>query len=108
MDKDDLWIVEPCSALVTTYVGTYVAGVHETLVAVGDAGKEVEDKARAMAPEKMPSVLRVPRDEDRACLVENSLPTHTRRGPVLSKPGRRRAFIAQTGLAQAAGRAFWR
>ena len=48
--------------------------MHETLVAVGDAGQAVEDKARAMAPEKMPSVLRVPRDEDRACFVEHSLP----------------------------------
>jgi len=68
MDKDDLWIVEHCSALVTKYAGKYVAGVHEMLVAVGDSGQEVEDKARALAPDKMPSVLRVPREEDMACL----------------------------------------
>ena len=69
MDKDDLWIVEHFSGLVTKYAGKSVAVVHETLVAVGDAGKEVEDKARAMAPDTMPSVLRVPREEDMACLL---------------------------------------
>ncbi len=69
MDKDDLWIVEHFSELVTKYAGKYVAVVNETLVAVGDSGKEVEDKARAMAPEKIPSVLRVPREEDMACLL---------------------------------------
>ena len=53
----------------TQYAGTYVAVVHETLVAVGNAGKEVEDKARAIAPDTMPSVLRVPRAEDMACLL---------------------------------------
>jgi hypothetical protein len=63
MDKDDLWMVEHCSELVTTYAGKYVAVVHETLVVVGDAGQEVEDQARAMASDKMPSVLRVPREE---------------------------------------------
>jgi hypothetical protein len=69
MDKDDLWIVEHFSELVTKYAGKYVAAVNETLVAVGDSGKEVEDKARAIAPEKMPSVLRVPREEDMICLL---------------------------------------
>jgi hypothetical protein len=69
MDKDDLWIVEHFSELVTNYAGKYIAVVNEMLVAVGDAGKEVEDQARAVAPEKMPSVLRVPREEDMACLL---------------------------------------
>jgi hypothetical protein len=69
MDRDDLWIVEHFSELVTKYAGKYIAVVNETLVAVGDSGKEVEDKARAMAPEKIPSVLRVPREEDMACLL---------------------------------------
>jgi hypothetical protein len=69
MDKDDLWIVEHFSELVTNYAGKYIAVVNETLVAVGDSGKEVEEKARAIAPEKMPSVLRVPREEDMVCLL---------------------------------------
>ena len=72
MDKDDLWIVEHFSELVTKYAGKYVAVVNETLVAVGNSGKEVEDKARAMAPETIPSVLRVPREEDMPCLLEHS------------------------------------
>ena len=69
MDKDDLWVVEHFSELVTRYAGKYVAVVNETLVAVGDSGKEVEDQARAIAPEKIPSVLRVPREEEMVCLL---------------------------------------
>lgn len=69
MDKDDLWIVEHFSELVTKYAGKYVAVVNETLVAVGHSRKEVEDKARAIAPGKIPSVLRVPREEHMVCLL---------------------------------------
>ncbi len=64
MDKDDLWIVEHFSELVTKYAGKYVAVVNEQLVAVGNSGKEVEDKAREIEPRKKPSVLRVSREED--------------------------------------------
>jgi hypothetical protein len=59
MDQGDLWIVEHFSELVTKYAGKYLAVVNETLVAVGDSGKEVETKAREVEPNKMPSVLRV-------------------------------------------------
>ena len=69
MDKDDLWIVEHFSKLVTKYSGKYVAVVNEKLVAVGDTGKEVEVKAREIEPNKIPSVLLVPREEDMACLL---------------------------------------
>lgn len=69
MDKDNLWIVEHFGELVAKYAGKYVAVVNETLVAVGDSGKEVEEKARKIEPDKMPSVLRVPREEDMACLL---------------------------------------
>ena len=69
MDKDDLWIVEHFSELVTKYAGKYVAVVNEKLVAVGDTGKEVEDKAREIEPRKIPSVLLVPREEDMAYLL---------------------------------------
>lgn len=69
MDKDDLWIVEHFSELVTQYAGKYVAVVNEKLVAVGKSGIEVEAKAREVEPNKMPSVLRVPREEDMACLL---------------------------------------
>ena len=69
MDRDDLWIVEHFSELVTKYAGKYVAVVNEALVAVGTSGTEVEAKARELEPNKMPSVLRVPREEDMACLL---------------------------------------
>jgi len=69
MDKDNLWIVEHFSELVDKYAGKYVAVVNETLVAVGDTGKEVEDKARKIEPQKIPSVLRIPREEEMACLL---------------------------------------
>ena len=69
MDKDDRWIVEHFSELVTKYAGKYVAVVNETLVAVGTSGKEVEEEARKIEPNKMPSVLRVPREEDMVCLL---------------------------------------
>jgi hypothetical protein len=62
-----LWIVEHFSELVTKHAGKYVAVVNETLVAIGDSGKEVENKAREVEPSKMPSVLRVPREEDVKC-----------------------------------------
>ena len=69
MDKDDLWIVEHFSELVTEYAGKYVAVVNERLVAVGETRMEVEKKAREIEPKKIPSVLRVPREEDMACLL---------------------------------------
>ena len=69
MDKDDLWIVEHFSELVTQYAGRYVAVVNETLVAVGDSRRDVESKAHEIEPNKMPSVLRVPREEDMVCLL---------------------------------------
>jgi len=69
MDKDNLWIVGHFSELVTKYAGKYVAVVNETLVAVGESRREVETKVRALEPHKLPSVLRVPREEDMVCLL---------------------------------------
>ena len=69
MDKDDLWINEHFSELVNKYAGKYIAVVNQKLVAVGDSGIEVETKARDIQPNKIPSVLRVPREEDMACLL---------------------------------------
>jgi hypothetical protein len=72
MDKDDLWVVEHFRGLVTQYAGKYVAVVNETLEAVGESRREVETKACALERHKLPSVLRVPREEDTVCLIENS------------------------------------
>jgi len=75
MDRDDLWIVEHFSELVNKYAGKFVAVVNEKLVAVGDSRRDVETKAREVEPEKIPSVLRVPREEDMVCLLSSF---HTR------------------------------
>jgi hypothetical protein len=69
MERDDIWIVEHFSELVEKYAGKYIAVVNGTLVAVGESGKEVEGKAREVDPDKIPSVLRVPREGDMSCLL---------------------------------------
>ncbi len=69
MDKDDLWIVEHFSELVTKYAGKAIAVVNEQLVAIGDTEVEVDRIARQKYPDKMPSILTVPREEDMACLL---------------------------------------
>lgn len=71
MDKDDLWIVDHFSELVTKYAGKYIAVVNQQLVAVGESGSEVEAEARKINPQKIPSVLRIPREEEMACLLSN-------------------------------------
>lgn len=67
MDKDDLWIVERFSELVTKYAGKCVAVVNKTLVAIGDSRRDVETKARAFEPNRMSSVLRALREKNIAC-----------------------------------------
>jgi hypothetical protein len=43
--------------------------VNQALVAVGESGPEVEARARKIEPNRIPSVLRVPREEDMTCLL---------------------------------------
>ncbi|MGQ9648116.1 MAG: DUF5678 domain-containing protein [Thermodesulfobacteriota bacterium] len=69
MDKDDLWIVEHFSELVTRFPGKAIAVANEQLVAVGDNEVEVASVAKEKYPDKIPSVLTVPREEDMACLL---------------------------------------
>jgi Family of unknown function (DUF5678) len=69
MDKDDLWIVEHFSELVTKYAGKAIAVVNEKLVAVGENELDVKLIAKEKYPDKIPSVLTVPREEDMACLL---------------------------------------
>ena len=69
MDKDDLWIVNHFSELVTKYSGKAIAVVNEQLVAVGENELDVELIAKEKYPDKIPSVLTVPREEDMACLL---------------------------------------
>ena len=69
MDKDDLWIVENFSELVNKFSGKAIAVVNEQLVAVGESEVEVELIAKEKYPNKIPSVLTIPREEDMACLL---------------------------------------
>ncbi len=69
MDKDDLRIVEHSSELVTKDAGKYVAVVNEAMVVVEESRRKVETQAREIEPQKIPSVLRVPREEDMVCLL---------------------------------------
>jgi hypothetical protein len=76
MDRDDLWIVEHFSELVAKYAGKYVAVVNEKLVGrcrglpSGRGNQGTRSRTR-----EIPSVLRVPREEDMVCLLSSS---HTR------------------------------
>jgi len=69
MDKDDLWIVENFSELVSKFSGKAIAVVNEQLVAVGESEVDVELIAKEKYPNKIPSVLTIPREEDMACLL---------------------------------------
>ena len=69
MDKDDLWIIENFSELVSKFSGKAIAVVNEQLVAVGESEVEVELIAKQKYPHRIPSVLTVPREEDMACLL---------------------------------------
>ncbi len=67
--EDQKWIYEHFSELVKNYAGKYVSVAGGGVVAVGDSVKEVDDAAREKYPTLIPSVLRVPREEDFECLL---------------------------------------
>lgn len=69
MDKDDLWIIQHFSELVRQYAGKYVAVVDEYVISFGASAKDVEAAARRAVPDKIPSVLLIPREEDMICLL---------------------------------------
>jgi len=71
MDEDDKWITRHFEELVDKYGGKYVAVVSEQVVAVGDSPKEVDEKARQLYPDKLPSVLLVPKEEDLTCILSD-------------------------------------
>jgi hypothetical protein len=69
LTEDQKWIHEHFSELINKYAGKYVSVAGGDLVAVGDSAKEVDDAARAKYPTVIPSVLRVPREDDFECLL---------------------------------------
>jgi len=69
LTDDQKWIYDHFSELVDKYSGKYISVASGGVVAVGDSVKEVDKAAREKYPTIIPSVLRVPREEDFECLL---------------------------------------
>jgi len=69
LTEDQKWIQEHFGELVAKYAGQYVSVAGGELVAVGDSVRDVDEAARAKYPDVVPSVLRVPKEEDFECLL---------------------------------------
>ena len=69
LTEDQKWIYDHFSELVNKYSGKYISVASGEVVAVGDSVKEVDKAAREKYPAIIPSVLRVPREEDFECLL---------------------------------------
>jgi hypothetical protein len=55
--------------LVKEHGGCYIAVVDEEIVAIGDNPKDVENEALKRYPDKIPSVMKVPTEDDIVCLL---------------------------------------
>jgi len=69
LSDEQKWIYDHFSELVDKYAGKYISVAGAELIAVGDSVKEVDDAARAKYPTIIPSILRVPKEEDFECLL---------------------------------------
>jgi hypothetical protein len=69
LTEDQKWIYDHFSELVNKYSGKYISVASGEVVAVGDSVKGVDKAAREKYPTIIPSVLRVPREEDFECLL---------------------------------------
>jgi uncharacterized protein (DUF1330 family) len=69
LTENQKWIQEYFEELVEKYGGKYVSVAGGELVAVGDSVSDVDEAARAKYPDVVPSVLRVPKQEDFECLL---------------------------------------
>lgn len=69
LTENQNWIQEHFGELVERYAGKYVSVAGGGLVAIGDSVREVDQAARAKYPDVVPSVLRVPKEEDFECLL---------------------------------------
>ena len=63
------WITEHFEELVKKYGGRYIAVVDEKVVAVGENPKDVENEVLKQFPNKTPSVMKVPTEDDIVCLL---------------------------------------
>lgn len=69
MDQDDRWITQHFARLVAQYGGQYIAVVQQQVVAAGPSAKQVEEDARRRTGAALPSVIRLPRREERLSVV---------------------------------------
>jgi len=69
MNKDREWIRTHLEELVKEYAGNYVAVLDEKVIAMDKSGVSVREQAKRKYPDKRPSVLRIPREEDFNCLL---------------------------------------
>ena len=69
MTRDEQWIHDHFEELVDKYAGLYVAVANEELVSIGESAGEVEEIAERKYPDIVPSVLRVPHEQDFECLL---------------------------------------
>jgi hypothetical protein len=63
------YITEHFEELVIKHGGRYIAVVNEEVVAVGDSPRDVENEAMKRHPGKIPSVMKVPTEDDIVCLL---------------------------------------
>ncbi len=69
MVQKNKWIAEHFEELVDEYGGLYIAVVDDHVVASGTDPKEVEDESILKHPGVIPSVLKVPKEEEIVCLL---------------------------------------
>ena len=69
MNQSKRWIPEHFEELVDEYGGQYIAVVDDQVVAVGTDPKEVEDESLLKHPDVIPSILKVPKEEEIVCLL---------------------------------------
>lgn len=69
LTEDQKWIHDHFNELVDKYAGKYISVAGGKVIGVGDSAKEVDDAARTQYPTTIPSVLRVPREEEFECLL---------------------------------------
>lgn len=68
LTEDQSWVHEHFDDLVDKYAGKYISVAGGELAAVADSVKGVTDAARAKHPGVMPSILRIPTEENFECL----------------------------------------
>ena len=64
MNQKSRWIAEHFEELVDNYGGQYIAVVDDRVVASGTDPKELEDQVLLEHPGSVPSVLKIPKEEE--------------------------------------------